>query len=154
MPSTKVCPWCAETIKAQAIVCRYCSRPQPGHEGQVPPSIQSPQVVKQEPGEYEVCSLRLGLTTQSSMPWEGVGRRWQALIGNQVIAEGPEFKGLSTFGDLVHGLTLDIGEGHVKEQRMWEQKKLQFVSQLISEGWEVFPPNQEDISTLRRVKRS
>jgi len=39
---TKPCPYCGEEIRASAIVCRFCNRPLPGHENEVPPQISPP----------------------------------------------------------------------------------------------------------------
>jgi hypothetical protein len=33
---TKLCPYCGEEIKAIAVICRFCNRPMPGHENEIP----------------------------------------------------------------------------------------------------------------------
>lgn len=36
----KKCPYCAEDIQDEAIICRFCNRPLPGHESEAPAAVK------------------------------------------------------------------------------------------------------------------
>lgn len=55
MSDTKLCPYCAEAIKAAAIVCKHCGRELPGFE-ELAPRVQvvsKPPDIKIEDIDYK-----------------------------------------------------------------------------------------------------
>jgi hypothetical protein len=57
-PDTRLCPYCAERIKAQAVICRFCNRDVT--------SAESPPAVQQAAHTQEELLVKLGITFDGS----------------------------------------------------------------------------------------
>ena len=97
--------------------------------------------------EYEHCSIE-----SRSLDGQVYGGRGviEAKVGDRVVAEvGYELR-VPGFWER-HGSLRD--ETVDEWGRVGHLAYVELVSKLTSMGWEIFPPNQEHVSTLRRPKR-
>ncbi len=84
-PATRQCPYCAETIKAAARVCRYCGRDLVTGQTAAPvPIIQQaqPQIVVQAPPQQ---GWNPGIAAVLSFIIPGMGQIYKAQIGRGVL---------------------------------------------------------------------
>lgn len=98
---------------------------------------------------YEHCIIR---GTNLRGGWEV----FEAVTGDTVIARSRKIKGESVLGVLggIFGGGLSGTDASLERWlRESTEARLELLSRLTSQGWEIFPPGQDVPETLRRVKR-
>lgn len=125
------CPKCGAELEDKDLFCWKCGQAAKQATATKPAAVQ-----------YEHCSI------QGRAPgWSGV--EWIALVDGKVIASR-RYKTEGWLESWVPDLT---SNRQARYHAVAEQALNELISELLSQGWEIFPPVQERTRTFRRVKK-